>query len=601
LRVRYTSIILFFALLFLPFFSFSADQNGQKEQTSTRKSSERSEPFTVKVPVDVVVVSITAKDKSGNAVKDLTVSDFKVYEDGKPVPIHTFASETYKAIQSSDDDRKNTLPTDAAGSTKEGETDSFQPRMISMFVDDITNEKPEDLARLQQVLAKFLESGLQPGDLVSLQTASGKFHQDFTSNRELLHSLVSELLKKVSLNPMFRSDCPEMTDLQAYLIYADNSDPRPLQVAAEEAIICLGLTASQQGVTAGIEPVNANTIIQDQAKSVAMSAASTLHNENQFRYRQLLFSLKQHLRSLKHFEGRKSLILFSDGFLADDIRFDLQDVVDTALRSGVVFNTVDIRGLYTTVIEASKRVTVGNNSRSFAILSMKPLMRIEDAQHQEDSLRQLSGETGGIHVGNTNDLVGGIQKIIDNNSFSYVLSYASPLASSDGRYHKIKIEVGRPGIQINYRKGYYAPKEQRSLERRKKEDIIEALHAPGNLNEIPIQLSYNYFQVDDSRYQLALLTRVTVRGLKFVEEDSRFKNMIDLVVIAFDENDQYVDGLEKSMELNLTDPSYKALLANGFTSKVDIKVPPGRYKIRAVVREGVNTKMGSIHKTIEVP
>lgn len=121
------------------------------------------------------------------------------------------------------------------------------------------------------------------------------------------------------------------------------------------------------------------------------------------------------------------------------------------------------------------------------------------------------------------------------------------------------------------------------------------------MNEIPIQLSYNYFQVDDSRYQLAVLTRVTVRGLKFVEEDARFKNMIDLVVIAFDENDQYVDGLEKTMELNLTDPSYKALLANGFTSKVDINVPPGRYMIKAVVREGVNTKMGSVHKTIEVP
>jgi hypothetical protein len=73
------------------------------------------------------------------------------------------------------------------------------------------------------------------------------------------------------------------------------------------------------------------------------------------------------------------------------------------------------------------------------------------------------------------------------------------------------------------------------------------------------------------------------------------------VVVAFDENDRYVDGLEKSMELNLTDPSYAAMLDYGFTSKVDIKVPPGRYKIRAVVRESNRTKMGSIKKTIEVP
>jgi len=220
---------------------------------------------------------------------------------------------------------------------------------------------------------------------------------------------------------------------------------------------------------------------------------------------------------------------------------------------------------------------------------------------QDQPLRQLSNETGGVHIGNTNDLTGGLKKIVNTDSFCYVLSYASPLSASDGRYHKIKVDVGRPGIQISYRQGYYAPKEQRTFERRKKEDILEALHAPGNLNEIPIQLSYNYFQVDETRYQLALLTKVSVRGMKFVEEDSRFKNLINLVVVAFDENDRYVDGLEKSMELNLTDPSYKALLSNGFTSKININVPPGRYKIRAVVREGVNTKMGSVRKTIEVP
>jgi hypothetical protein len=246
-------------------------------------------------------------------------------------------------------------------------------------------------------------------------------------------------------------------------------------------------------------------------------------------------------------------------------------------------------------------MTAGNDQESFALLSRKPQMRIDDMRYQEDPLRQLSGETGGMHIGNTNDLAAGMRKIIDSQSFYYILSYATPNAKSDGRYHKIKLEVTRPGLQITYRKGYYAPKEQLSFERRKKEDIIEALRAPGNLNEIPIQLSYNYFQMEDARYQLALMTQVNIRGMKFVEEDSRHKNLISLVVVALDEHDQYIDGLEKTIDLNLTSPSYAALLSHGFTSKMDVKVPPGRYKIRAVVREGLHTKMGSINKMIEVP
>ena len=144
-------------------------------------------------------------------------------------------------------------------------------------------------------------------------------------------------------------------------------------------------------------------------------------------------------------------------------------------------------------------------------------------------------------------------------------------------------------------------KKGKPIQSLKKEDIMEALQAPGNLNEIPIQLSYNYFQVDEARYQIALLTKVNIQGLQFLEENARHKNLFNLIVVAFDEHDTYVDGLEKSMELNLTDPSYAAMLNYGFTSKVDIKVPPGRYKIRAVVREGNRTRMGSVRKTIEVP
>jgi VWFA-related protein len=432
--------------------------------------------------------------------------------------------------------------------------------------------------------------------MVSLQTASGNFHQDFTTDRELLVSESSKFAKKASFNRVIREECPDLTDLQAYQIRRAGSDPQPLQVAIAETIVC---TKRESELDSSDSQARANMIRQ--ITSSVQSAASSLYEENQFRYRRLLSSLKQHIRSLKHFEGRKSLILFSDGFLSDDVRFDLQEIVDAALRAGVIFNTLDIRGLYTPELDASKRGIVSGRSELFYTLSQKPQLRMNDMSQQELPLRQLSSETGGVHIGNTNDLYGGLKKIVNTESFYYVLSYASPLSASDGRYHRIKVDVSRPGIHISYRQGYYAPKEQRTFERRKKEDILEALHAPGNLNEIPIQLSYNYFQVDESRYQLALLTRVNVHGVKFVEEDSRYKNLINLVVVAFDENDRYVDGLEKSMELNLTDPSYQALLFNGFTSKVSINVPPGRYKIKAVVREGVNTKMGSIHRTIEVP
>ena len=568
--------------LLLATLCMAADKTPKKDPATPTKD-DKFGTFTFKVPVDVVVVNAIVTDKQGNPVKDLKVDDFRVYEDGKLQPIHTFALESYKATQ----DPAQT-PGKPTGATAAEDPGSTQSRMISIVVDDLATSAPHFFMYAQEALKKFLGSGIDPADLVSLSTASGNLNQPFTSDRDLLLSLVGELHKKVQRAGTVKSQCPELTDLQALRIRNDQPDGgTSLQVAITETIICQHL----EGLT------NAAQV----AEPMVRSAAAQQFEENQYRYRSLLSSVKQYLRSLRHFEGRKSLILISDGFLSDYVRYELQDVTDMALRSGVIFNTVDVRGLFTTNYAASDRVTVGNDQESFILLSRKPQMRIDDMQQQELPLRQLSSETGGMHIGNTNDLAAGMRKIIDSQSFYYILSYATPSAKSDGRYHKIKLEVTRPGLNVTYRKGYYAPKEQISFERRKKDDIIEALRAPGNLNEIPIKLSYNYFQMDDARYQLALMTQVNIRGMKFVEEDSRHKNLISVIVVALDEHDQYIDGLEKTIDLNLTGPSYDALLNHGFTSKMDVKVPPGRYRIRAVVREGLHTKMGSINKMIEVP
>jgi VWFA-related protein len=567
--------------LLLATLCMAADKTPKKDSATPTKD-DKSGTFTFKVPVDVVVVNAIVTDKQGNLVKDLKVDEFKVYEDGQLQPIHTFALESYKATQ--DSAQAPRRPTGTATTEDPG---SAQSRMISIVVDDLATSAPEFFSYAQEALKKLLASGMEPSDLISLTTASGSVNQPFTSDRELLMSLVEDLHKKVQRAGTVKSQCPELTDAQAEQIRNNQSDPTPLRVAVAETILCQHLESLP-------DPVRA-------AEPMVRSAAAQQFEENQHRYRTLLSSLRQYLRSLRHFEGKKSLILISDGFLSDYVRYELQDVTDMALRSGVIFNTVDVRGLFTTNYQASDNVVVGNDQETFVLLSRKPQMRIDDMQQQELPLRQLSSETGGMHIGNTNDLAAGMRQIIDSQSFYYILSYATPNAKSDGRYHKIKLEVTRPGLKVTYRKGYYAPKEQISFERRKKDDIIEALRAPGNLNEIPIQFSYNYFQMDDARYQLALMTQVNIRGMKFLEEDSRHKNMISLVVVALDEHDQYIDGLEKTIDLNLTGPSYEALLNHGFTSKMDVKVPPGRYRIRAVVREGVHTKMGSINKLIEVP
>jgi VWFA-related protein len=531
-----------------------------------------------KVPVDVIVVNATVTDKNGNPVPGLTVDDFKVYEDGKPQPIHTFALESYKATQSLEKDAPKLNAEVGRGEASE----PTQPRLFSIVIDDLSTER-ELYYPITEAVKKFVDEDLLPGDQVAILSASGRVQYPFTTDRQLLRAEIGELFKKLNMSSVTRSVCPTLTELQAQRIATGRMDPDALELAKLEYIACMHIETVQ------VVPLDLEALV----RNLAMSQ----YYETQDRNRVLLRTLRQYVRSLKHFEARKNVVLFSDGFLFEDLTFDLQDVVDQALRAGVILNTVDARGLYVDTFKASDNLM----NLPMKLLITKDRLRSDDTRAQADSLNMLAHDTGGIFHENSNDLHAGLRKVSDRQAHFYVLTYAAPSSKADGRYHKIKLEVSRPGLQLSYRQGYYAPKEQLTFEKRKKEDILEALHAPGNVNEIPIHTGYVSYQVDDVKYEVELVTQIDIRPMKFAEEDSRRRNLISVVVVAFDEYDRYIDGLQKDVTFNLTPSGYSEILSRGFASKAVFRVPAGKYRIKTVVRESGDGKVGSLTKGIEVP
>jgi VWFA-related protein len=577
-RIRILALLL---LLLLQ--SFAVFPQSKKTQKET--SSDKSQP-TFKIPVGVVIVNATVVDKHGTAVTDLTQKDFRVYEDGKLQAIQTFALESYKPVQPGE----TASPQHNASKTViPGAPDSIRPRLISIIIDDLASTPDDRFVRVTKAVKDFVEMDMEPEDQIQILSSSGRVQYPFSNNKQLLLDEIAALYQKLNVSPVTREECPILTDLQAQMIVNNRDGGFSLEVAMEDTIKCLGLDTTSENSTEALRNLQL-------AEGYVRAAASRQYQETAYRNRALLQALRQHLRLLRHFDAIKSAILFSDGFLHEDVMFELQDVVEQALRSGVVLNTVDIRGLFNQFF-----IPVSERTISSAAMSLKQRAYADDASAQEDPLSQLAGETGGIFYHNSNDIYGGIQKISSRQDYYYVLTYAAPPHKADGRYHSIKVEVNRPGLQISYRKGYFAPREEMTFERRKKEDILEALHAPGNLNEIPMGLSYNYYQDDDTAYAVSLLVKVDIRGLHFLNEDSRYKNLISMVVVAFDEEDHYINGLEKSIDFRLTDTSYANLLDRGITSKIEFRLSLGRYKIKAVVREATQGKMGSLTKAIEIP
>lgn len=55
------------------------------------------------------------------------------------------------------------------------------------------------------------------------------------------------------------------------------------------------------------------------------------------------------------------------------------------------------------------------------------------------------------------------------------------------------------------------------------------------------------------------------------------------------------------IEFSLSDAGYAHLVNTGMVLKLEVTVLPGRYKVEAAVRKGVETKTGSLTKIAEVP
>ncbi len=586
------------------------------QANKAKKEPSDKDKLTFKLPVGVVVVSARVTDKEGSPVTDLTEKDFRVYEDGKLQSVQTLALETYTSIQPGKAVPQKAAPMAAVPA----EPNFTRPRLISVMIDDLASTPEDRFIRVSKAVAKFVDSDMGSGDQMEIVSASGRVQYPFSNDKQLLLEVIASLPQKLNWSPVTRSDCPVLTDLQAQMIYNGRGEsptigisvPNPSAQSLEEILIRLSVTTSTVETLSCMKLDPSKLENYKVAESHAHQAAAMQYQETMYRNRTLLRTLQQHLRSLRHFDAAKSAILFSDGFLREDIAYELQEVVEQALRSGVVLNTIDVRGLYTDPILPSPKDSMAQtfqydpNSASITMAAIgtyqfKQEAYTQDASMQADPLSQMASETGGVFIQNNNDFYRGIREIANRQDCFYVLTYTIPPQKPDGRYHSIKVEVNRPGLKVSYRKGYYAPKEEMTFERRKKEDILEALRAPGNLNEIPMGLSYNYYQDDDTTYVVSLLMNVNIRGLRFLEEDSRHKNLISLVVVAFDEADHYISGLEKSVDFRLTEGNYAGLLDRGIVSKVDFKLTYGRYKIKAVVREAYQGKMGSLTKAIEIP
>ncbi|NNE68108.1 MAG: VWA domain-containing protein, partial [Pyrinomonadaceae bacterium] len=412
----------------------------------------------IKVSTNLIRVDVVVTDKKNRPVSNLNPGDFEIYEDGKKQKISDFS------YVSSGKQRKTSRPTsDSLGletgsggtnlkdkiaiPTTSGSTGGGEIRRTFVIVVDNLGLSFRSVGEVKRSIRKFINEQVRRGDLVSiLTTGRSGVLPAFTSNKKQLLATV----KKIKWTGQSRGG-------------ADYYDPIKLTLLEE--------VSEQRGQD-----------IPGVQEEAALLEDVELERKNNLAIATMR-SLQYVVGGMSNLPGRKSLILFSEGFSltnrsnrnssvanADDSdtgappssmnQFGsgapdaVKALTESANQASVVIYPIDPRGLQYlggAGADDDVRKAFDRNFRP-GQTENKRTNRDYEFRQTQDGLRVLAKETGGFAVLNQNNLGKGLERVIDDQSY-YLLGYITDMETIDGPkqvFEKVSVRLKDPDLRVRY-------------------------------------------------------------------------------------------------------------------------------------------------------
>jgi VWFA-related protein len=331
--------------------------------------------------------------------------------------------------------------------------------------------------------------------------------------------------------------------------------------------------------------------------------------------RPILAALAAIAEGLRPIPGKKTLVLFSQGFVTPAVLdWQVQSTIDMANRANVAIYIIDSAGLRAGAPASGSLVPSSPLAGVSGITNQEQRIRAQGGETVFDNVRQegqgreydvlyrLSGDTGGRFLKGNNDIGQGLERINEEIHARYTLAYRSTNQNFDSTFRKVKIEVKRPDAQIVSRSGYYAIPPEEIVPLSPSDKKLLSGFAAAQMNpELPVFVSLTQFRAREGLFTVPLAIELPPAAVKFERKGDKRAMQLDVLGVLKTTTDKILSRLGGTFDINLTDADYQSIVNNNIFYRQDMVLAPGEYTLDLIVKDRQSGKTSARREQFVVP
>ena len=538
----------------------------------------------------------TAKDSQ--FVTDLARGDVKVFEDGKEQNI-TFFQQQKLTLHN---DRPTTIPSLNAARPVIIRPDRIQRSMAVdqaslVFLIDMQALSTDMYQRVKESLRDFIVMQMTSNDQAMLATldTSLRIRQPFTKDKSKLLAALADI--KITAQALTnQADFSHFSEeVENIFRYALSDEFKSIFQAAEEAAqlsreYISELETRMANTAEGVSAISQSLQTLPGRKHIVFYSAGYSMTPRKDVYSLIsAWMTNRQWRTNGTIRANISAILGSAG--RDSMDEYLKLMVDQANRAQVSLYTVDVRGLMAAVSGGEAQF---KSTPHLSREGRDSQLRLDVISAPQDVLYNMAHETGGLWFFNSNDMSRGIRQAHNDSHQYYLIGYHSQNESKPGKYHRIDLEVNRPGIQVRARRGYLEM-EEKDLSHR---EVRNAFKFPDLFHDAGMSLELK----PENNGENQVTVFIPTLSLQFQKQDSNYFCPIEIYG-ALLEKDGRLRGdsllFFKSYNMTFTVEELIQLRSHStISTSTIVQLPDENLRLVVVIRQGNGSRMLSTIKPL---